>query len=129
MSDRVHDTLVAQSRGDAREHHLYHAIFLLGQFVPDLMCISFELNEKVANCLLNITGADIDIMPMILSGPLYWRFLPNWNRPSESTFWRGTFGLFQVLGTREYWFCIKTIISDLVASCGNVLILGRGLNG
>jgi hypothetical protein len=49
MSDRVHDTLVAQSRGDAREHLLRLAIFLLGQFVPGLMCISFELNEKVAN--------------------------------------------------------------------------------
>jgi hypothetical protein len=55
MSDRAHDTLVAQSRGDAREHLLCLAIFLLGQFVLDLMCISFELNEKVANCLLNIT--------------------------------------------------------------------------
>jgi hypothetical protein len=55
MSDRAHDTLVAQSRGDAMEHLLHLATFLLGWFVPDLMCISFELDEKVANCLLNIT--------------------------------------------------------------------------
>ncbi len=55
MSDRAHNTLVAQSRGDAKEHLLCLAIFLLGWFVLDLMCISFELDEKVANCLLNIT--------------------------------------------------------------------------
>ncbi len=30
MSDRAHDTLVAQSRGDAREHLFRLAIFLLG---------------------------------------------------------------------------------------------------
>jgi hypothetical protein len=55
MSDRAHDTLVAESRGDAKEHLLCLAIFLFGWFVPDLMCVSFKLDEKVANCLLNIT--------------------------------------------------------------------------
>jgi hypothetical protein len=55
MSDRAHDTLVAQSRGNVREHLFCLAICSLGWFTPDLMCISFELDEKVANCLLNIT--------------------------------------------------------------------------
>ncbi len=55
MSHRAHDTCIAQSRGDARELLLHLAIFLLGWFVPDLMCISFELDDKVTNCLLNIT--------------------------------------------------------------------------
>ncbi len=55
MSNRMHDTLITQTREDAREHLLCLAIFLLGHFVPDLMCISFKLNEKVPNCLLNIT--------------------------------------------------------------------------
>ncbi len=57
MSDRAHDTLVAQSRGDTREHILRLAIFSLGWCVPDLMCISFKLDEKVANRLLNSLSA------------------------------------------------------------------------
>jgi hypothetical protein len=63
MSDRVHDTLIAQSRGDAREHLLCLAFFSLGWFVLDLMCISFELDEKVANCLLNITQSRYEHNP------------------------------------------------------------------
>jgi hypothetical protein len=55
MSGRAHDTLVAQSRRDTREHLLHLAIFLLGRSVLDLMCISFKLDEKVTDCLLNIT--------------------------------------------------------------------------
>jgi hypothetical protein len=55
MSDGAHDTLVAQSRGNAREHFFCLPIFLLSRFVPDLMCISFELDEKVVDCLLKIT--------------------------------------------------------------------------
>jgi hypothetical protein len=55
MSDGVHDTLIAQTRGDAREHLFCLTILLLSWFVLDLMCISFELDEKVANCLLKIT--------------------------------------------------------------------------
>jgi hypothetical protein len=46
MFDETYDTLVAQSRGDAREHLFCLAILLLSRFVPDLMCISFKLDEK-----------------------------------------------------------------------------------
>jgi hypothetical protein len=71
MSDGAHDTLVAQSRGDAREHLFRLAIFLLSWFVPDLMCTSFKLDEKVTNCLLNhpeqtITNACDPIWSIIL---------------------------------------------------------------
>jgi len=49
-------------------------------------------------------GAEINIIPVILSGPLYTMFSSNWNHPSASTFWGGTFGLLRIPGIREYSF-------------------------
>ncbi len=125
MSDRAHDTLVAQSRGDAREHLLRLAIFCwVGLY--RIWCASplSSMRRSPIACL-TLPGADINIMPVILSGPLYWRFSSNWKQPSESTLWLGAFGLFQFPGTREYWFCIKKISLILLLVVGMFLSLGE----
>ena len=126
MFDGAHDTLVAQSRGDTRKHLFRLAIFSLSWFVPDLMCISFELNEKVPVACLTLIGADLNKMPVILSGPSYWHFHQTGNSHRNLPSGGGCFWFVPSPGDKGVLVLYKKIISDLVASCGNVLILGRG---
>jgi hypothetical protein len=98
---------------------------LLSRFVPDLMCITFKLNEKVANCLLNITQ----------SGYLHDACDPIWSivlvvfiklETAIGIYFLGVaFGLSQVLGTREYCFCIKKISLILLPVVEMFLSLGE----
>ncbi len=55
MLDVAHYAFATQTSGNAREHLLCFTILALGRFVFDLMCVSFELDEKITNCLLDIT--------------------------------------------------------------------------
>ncbi len=55
MPDGAHYAFATQTSRNAREHLLRFAILALGRFVFDLMCVSFELDEKITNCLLDIT--------------------------------------------------------------------------
>jgi hypothetical protein len=55
MLDGVHYAFTTQTSGNTREHLLCFAILALGRFVFNLMCISFKFDEKIPNCLLNIT--------------------------------------------------------------------------
>ncbi len=53
--DGVHYAFATQTSGNTREHLLRFAILALGRFVFDLMCVSFKLDEKITNRLLDIT--------------------------------------------------------------------------
>jgi hypothetical protein len=55
MPDGAHYAFATQTSGNAKEHLLHFAILALDRFVFDLMCISFKLDEKITNCLLDIT--------------------------------------------------------------------------
>ncbi len=105
MLNRAHYAFTTQTRGNSRKHLLSLAVLALGRFVLNLMCVSFELDEKIAKHL-TLPGADTDMTPVILSGPSYWRFSSNWKRPSSPTFCGGALGLVCIPGMREKLFCM-----------------------
>ncbi len=55
MPDGAHYAFATQTSENAREHLLRFAILALGRFVFYLMCVSFELDEKITNRLLDST--------------------------------------------------------------------------
>jgi hypothetical protein len=67
-------------------------------------------------------GAEINIIPVILSGLLYTRLLSNCKRPSESTFWGGTLGLFRVPGINENSFLDKEVVPNFCASYRDLFV-------
>ncbi len=76
-----------------------------------LYCIWCALPSNSISKLLmassTLLKADIDIMPIILSGPSNCWFSSIWKHPSASTFCGGFFGLLRVPGTSEDLFWVK----------------------